>query len=231
VIYIPRGRGPFPSVLYNHGSYRDPAIVAEKLGPLFASKGWVFFMPYRRGHGPSPGPYVSDLIDAAEKRDGVEGAAQKMMELLEGDHFNDQRAAFEWLQAQSFVDRKRIAVQGNSFGGIEALIGAGRLPYCAAVNAAGGSTSWDASPIIPIHLHRLAGEVRVPILFFQAQNDFSLRPSIDLSQTAAQHGADALVKIFPAFGTTPADGHSFAYLGSEIWGDDVLGFLNNNCLS
>jgi len=50
VLYKPEGMGPFPAVLYNHGS--APGMLSkeafETLGPLFARHGWVFFGPYRR---------------------------------------------------------------------------------------------------------------------------------------------------------------------------------------
>src|ERR1700675_4744180 len=54
VLYKPEGTGPFPAVVYNHGS--APGMLSkeafEGLGPVFASHGWVFFGPYRRGQGP-----------------------------------------------------------------------------------------------------------------------------------------------------------------------------------
>jgi dipeptidyl aminopeptidase/acylaminoacyl peptidase len=47
VLYKPNGKGPFPAVLYNHGSapgmYSQEAF--DRLGPLFAERGWVFFAP------------------------------------------------------------------------------------------------------------------------------------------------------------------------------------------
>jgi hypothetical protein len=35
---------------------------------------------------------------------------------------------------------------GNSFGGIETVLGASHGAYCAAVDAAGGAESWDEAP-------------------------------------------------------------------------------------
>ena len=53
VLYKPEGDGPFPAVVYNHGS--APGMLSkeafEALGPAFAGRGWVFFGPYRRGQG------------------------------------------------------------------------------------------------------------------------------------------------------------------------------------
>jgi dipeptidyl aminopeptidase/acylaminoacyl peptidase len=74
VLYKPEGAGPFPAVVYNHGS--APGMLSkqafEALGPVFASRGWVFFGPYRRGQGlsTSAGPYIGDEIAAARKRGG-----------------------------------------------------------------------------------------------------------------------------------------------------------------
>ncbi len=69
LLYKPEGAGPFPAYLYNHGSAAGnlSGQAFGQLGPLFASRGWVFFAPYRRGQGLSmhAGPYISDEIAAA----------------------------------------------------------------------------------------------------------------------------------------------------------------------
>lgn len=128
VLYKPDGTGPFPAIVYNHGS--APGMLSkeafEALGPVFARHGWVFFGPYRRGQGlsASAGPYIGDEIAAAEKKGGVSAGAAAMVRLLETDHLHDQLAALRWLRKQAFVDAYRIAVAGNSFGGIEAVLGA-----------------------------------------------------------------------------------------------------------
>ena len=135
VLYKPEGTGPFPAVIYNHGS--APGMMSKEafaaLGPVFTSHGWVFFGPYRRGQGlsASAGPYIGDQIAAAEKAGGVCAAAATMVRLLETDHLDDQFAALAWLRKQSFVQPSRIAVAGNSFGGIETVLGVERGGYCA----------------------------------------------------------------------------------------------------
>ena len=107
VLYKPEGTGPFPAVIYNHGS--APGMMSKEafaaLGPVFASHGWVFFGPYRRGQGlsASAGPYIGDQIAAAEKAGGVSAAAATMVRLLETDHLDDQFAGLAWLRKQSFV--------------------------------------------------------------------------------------------------------------------------------
>src|ERR1700692_216391 len=82
VVYKPEGKGPFPAVVYNHGS--APGMLSkdafEALGPAFARHGWVFFGPYRRGQGlsASAGPYIGDEITAAEKKGGISAGAATM---------------------------------------------------------------------------------------------------------------------------------------------------------
>src|ERR1035438_6701090 len=65
-LYKPAGGGPFPAVVYNHGSAGGMISKSafDALGPVFASHGWVFFGPYRRGQGlsASAGPYIGDQI-------------------------------------------------------------------------------------------------------------------------------------------------------------------------
>ena len=52
-IYKPFGNGPFPAILYNHGSERNPGQKPE-LARLFSNRGYVFFVPHRRSHGRYP---------------------------------------------------------------------------------------------------------------------------------------------------------------------------------
>lgn len=84
----------------------------------------MFFEPYRRGQGlsASAGSYIGDQIAAAEKNGGISAAAETRVRLLKTDHLNDQLAGLAWLREQSFVQANRIAVAGNSFGGIEVIL-------------------------------------------------------------------------------------------------------------
>jgi dienelactone hydrolase len=120
----------------------------EALGPVFAKHGWVFFGPYRRGQGlsASAGPYIGDQIADAQKKEGPSAGATTMVRLLGTDHLNDQLAALAWLRMQSFVDPDRVAVAGNSFGGIEVVLGTERASYRAGVDSAGAAQSWRIAP-------------------------------------------------------------------------------------
>jgi carboxymethylenebutenolidase len=233
VLYKPEGKGPFPAVVYNHGS--APGMLSKEafdaLGPAFASHGWVFFGPYRRGQGlsASVGPYIGDQIAAAEKHGGISTGAAAMVRLLETDHLNDQLAALAWLRKQGFVQPDRIAVAGNSFGGIESVLGAERGDYCAAIDSAGGAQSWAQAPELQLLMTRSVRNANAPIFFFQAANDYDLSPSKILSAVMKDASKTYEVKIFPRYGNSPQDGHTFGYFGSAVWADDVFRFLNQHC--
>jgi carboxymethylenebutenolidase len=233
VVYRPEGKGPFPAVVYNHGSAAGMVSKTgfEALGPVFASHGWVFFGPYRRGQGlsASAGPYIGDQIAAAEKNGGIQAAADTMVRLLKTDHLNDQLAALAWLRKQGFVQANRIAVAGTSFGGIEAVLGAERGTYCAAIDSAGGAQSWVEAPALQLLMTASVRNAHAPVFFFQAENDYDLSPSKVLSAAMKDAGKPYDLKIYPRFGESTQDGHAFGYFGSAVWADDVFRFLDRNC--
>lgn len=233
-LFKPKGDGPFPAVLYNHGS--APGMLnsraSKTIGPLFADRGWVFFMPYRRGQGLSAkaGPYIGDELESARKRGGKKERFTTMVTLLSTDHLQDQLAALQWLQSQDFVQANRVAVAGNSFGGIEAVLGAAQAPYCAAVDASGGAETWSEALGLQDLLKAAVRKSNAPIFFFQAENDFDLSPSKVLFAEMRQAGKEAALKIYPPYGSSKRDGHSFAYLGSATWFSDVFAFVQKHCL-
>jgi dienelactone hydrolase len=205
----------------------------EALGPVFASRGWVFFGPYRRGQGlsASAGPYIGDEIAAARKKGGDSAAAAVMVRLLETDHLNDQLAALAWLRKQNFVQGRRIAVVGNSFGGIETVLGAERGNYYAGIDSAGGAQSWAEAPELQSLMTRAVRNSKVPIFFFQAANDYDLSPSRTLSAAMKEAGKTTEIKIYPSYGNSAQDGHTFGYFGACVWADDVFRFLEQHCLT
>src|SRR5664279_3610299 len=71
LLWHPLGHGPFPTIIFCHGSYRDtdkiysPVPQISILGPVFARHGFIYFGLFRRGVGLSAGQGVniSDLMD------------------------------------------------------------------------------------------------------------------------------------------------------------------------
>jgi len=232
-LYRPAGKGPFPAILYNHGSPRGMEILDafNALGPAFAKRGWVFFGPYRRGQGRSveTGSFIGDAIDSARREGGLEKAQAVMVHLLETEQLADQLAGLQWLKVQAFVQPDRIAVGGNSFGGIEAVFGVEHGGYCAGIDSAGGAESWSVAPALRAAMMRAVRNARAPLFLFQAKNDVDLAPTRVLSKELATAKKIYISKIYPPFGKSSGDGHTFGYFGSSVWIDDALRFLDQYC--
>jgi len=231
VLWRPDGEGPFPAVLYNHGSGEDYSAQIAALGPVFTERGYVMFWPYRRGHGlsASQADWVVNQLNEAEEEGGVELWSKVMTDLLQGPHLADQMAALDWLLAQPVVDTGRVYVAGNSFGGIQtALISAETDRVRAAVDFAGAAQTWARSPDLRDAMKVAVVNARMPVMFIQAENDADVSPSRELAATMEAANKQHRIHIFPAFGETAADGHSFGYFGADIWGDTVFSFFEEN---
>ena len=231
-LFLPKGNGPFPFILFNHGSASKMknSMASAAIAPEFTKNGWAFFMPYRRGQGLSEdqGAYIMDEINTA-RWTGWGMAEKKLVELHQTDHLADQMAALSWLQKQSFVQINRIATVGNSFGGIQVVLGSEKEGYCAGINATGAAQSWDDSDDLQKIMKRAVANSANPIFFFQAENDYDLSPTKVLSSHMEKAGKISKVKIYPPFGSSAKAGHSLLWRGVSIWFDDALSFLSKYC--
>jgi carboxymethylenebutenolidase len=225
-IYKPAGDGPFPAVLWNHGSERRPGWLPE-LAPLFLQQGYVLFIPHRRGQGRSPGDYVMDVLAQASQggRDARDRALVEQMEL----QLEDQAAALAHLKSLPYVDAKRIAVAGCSFGGIQTVLMAEQgLGLRAALDFAGAAQSWSEAPGLQRRMIKAVQSAQMPILFIQAQHDYDLAPSRELAAAMEKAGKPHSLQIFPRFGKTNQDAHEFCVHGGDIWSTQVFSFLKSN---
>ena len=107
-LWTPPGRGPFPAVLYNHGSEKLPGSKAA-LGAYFTAQGYEFFVPHRRGQGLSPGPYISDVVAQAPPAQQNQVVVDQLVAQAD-----DVAAALTYLTGLPEVDRGRVAVAGCS---------------------------------------------------------------------------------------------------------------------
>ncbi len=222
-VHRPEGSGPFPAVLYNHGSDKLPGS-KPGLGKLFTSRGYVLFVPHRRGHGRSPGVYIGDLLD--RERDSIH-RSRKLVELQE-EQVEDVAAALSYLKGLSYIDPDRIAVAGCSFGGIQTVLMAERtLGLRAAIDFAGAAQTWRSSPQLRERMLRAVRGATVPLLLIQAENDYDLSPSRALAKELEQAGKPHKLLIYPPYGTSTQEGHGgFCTRGGDIWGPEVFSFLD-----
>ena len=81
-LWKPAGPGPFPAVLFSHGSGGPDADhtaempitqAANILAPFFVRHGYAFLYPFRRGHGPSAtqAPFIQDVLRREEQTVGI----------------------------------------------------------------------------------------------------------------------------------------------------------------
>lgn len=157
LLWRPRGRGPFPAVLLNHGSGRTREELdrlgpyeqqADALGPVFVRHGYVFLYIFRRGVGLSAdqGANAVDLMNSEFAAHGQEARNTLELRLLEGGDMSDALSGLAFLRALPEVDRRDVAVIGHSFGGSLTLLLAEREPKLQAVVIfSGAGYSWDRS--------------------------------------------------------------------------------------
>jgi carboxymethylenebutenolidase len=220
-LWRPSETGPFPAILWNHGSEKYPGS-EPALAKFYTGHSYVFFVPHRRGQGRSPGPYIQDLVAQAAPF----ARGQRMMQ-LQDEEVVDVIAALGFLKSQPFVDPSRIAISGCSYGGIQTLLAGEReLGVKALVPFAPGAMSWDSSPAVGDRLRRAVRQLKAPVFMIQARNDYNLAPTNVLSKEAQAKGKDFRAKIYPPYGSSHQDGHGkFCTTATDVWGSDVLAFL------
>lgn len=227
-IYKPPGPGPFPAVLYNHGSEHIPGWFPT-LGKFWTEHGFVFFVPHRRGHGKSSGEWIVDLQQKfREQEKNPEVARKHDIELHERANA-DVMSAVAWLGRQPYVKPDAIVVSGISYGGIQTVLASEKeSPVKAFVPFSPAAMSWAGNPLLRQRLLEALKKAKAPVFLLQAKNDYNLGPTELLGGELKRKGEPNLGKLYPAFGNPddPRDGHGgFAVRGSAIWGDDVLAFV------
>jgi carboxymethylenebutenolidase len=223
-IWKPAGPGPFPAIVWNHGSEKFPGTV-NSIAPYFVSRGYVFFVPHRRGQGRSPGPYIMDQLNAAV----LPAQRSRMLVALHEVQLQDQLAALAYLRSRTDVDQNRLVVMGASFGGIQTMLAVERRSgYRVAVSCSAAAQTWRESPDLRARLTTAASEATIPVFFLQAENDYDLTPNRVLSEEVRKAGQSVETKIYPAFGSGAQEGHNFCWRGTNIWGPDVLQFIETH---
>ncbi len=238
VLWRPVNGGPFPAVLFNHGSGHASGITGDvrdhrhpnELGPVFARHGYALLYLFRRGDGPSvgQGSASGDLMDSAMASGGQQGRDSIQLHLLETDEMSDARAGLAYLRALPTVDRRRVAVVGHSFGGSLSVLLAERDSTLRAVvvfSAAG--SSWDRSQRLRERLLAAVDHLTMPVFFIHAANDYSIHSGTRLAAEMTRLGETGKVKIYPPAGRTADDGHDFVHTRIRAWEPDVFAFLDD----
>lgn len=226
-LYKPAGEGPFPAVVYNHGSregHERQSVPWVRIARVYTDAGFAVLVPERRGYGKSDGPTFANEVGRDRDHDLL------FVRRLR-DEADDVIAAAAYLRTVPFVDPNRIGVSGHSFGGIVTVLAAGKSSdFKVAVDLAGGSLSWNASPALQRTMVDAAETMQVPMLLLVAKNDRTTDAITTLDAAMTAKGLPHEMKIYPPYHpmhhASVPDGHTmFEADGAGIWGDDVTGFL------
>lgn len=138
----PDGPGPFPLLVFNHGSTGVPiswGAAKQRLSALpvwqfFVERGYAVVEAMRRGRGGSEGEYAEGIVDGqyvCERGASDQGIARAI---------EDIHSTVTHFREQPWVDRHKVIVGGISRGGILSVAYAGRHPdeVLGVVNFVGG---------------------------------------------------------------------------------------------
>lgn len=229
VLFTPDGSGPFPAILWNHGSERNPGNGAQfdEVAKYFVPAGYVVFAPIRRGHGYSQGDYISETLERTRRMRGRDAANREMVRLMETEQLDDQLAGLSFLVSLRSVDSSRIVVAGCSYGGIETLLAAeGKSPFRAAIAISPAALSWHENPLLQQRLVQAVNRIEIPVLLLQPARDASLEPSRVLGAEFARLRKDFAGKVYPPTGPTDEQRHCFGGPpGTHVWAPDALAFI------
>jgi carboxymethylenebutenolidase len=236
----PAGSGPFPAVLFNHGSGGADSDhtagmpitqSANVLAPFFIKHGYALLYPFRRGHGPSASqaPFMQDVLRGEEESRGKDARQHLQFVLLTTEQLDDVMAALAFLKTMPEIDSHRIAVAGNSFGGQLTLLAAERdRTVRAAVTFAAAAGSWERSPELRERLINAIHNTNAAIMLTHAENDFGTTAGSALAAELKRLHKPYVLRIYPPVGLTSDDGHNNLYENIPAWESDVFEFLDQH---
>lgn len=221
-VFRPRGAGPFPLAVINHGRSPGPAHMQQRYRPLhvayeFVRRGYAVVVPMRQGFARSGGVELDGSCDVA-----ANGRQQA----------RSIRRAIEWAAAQPWADAQRHVVFGQSHGGL-ATLAYGEDPHPGTrllVNFAGGlrqygCPAWEEALVDAIGQYGMG--VHLPTLWYYGDNDSYFRPPVWRAAHArfTQSGGAAELHAFGPFGQ---DAHTLfgARDGLPTWLPAVLAALD-----
>lgn len=229
MVYRPRGDGPFPLMVANHGSPAPDAIREfQYVSSWFVDRGYVVAVPWRRGYGRTGGAMADGMGSCNSPVYPKAGLATA----------SDITAVIDYLRTQPFVLPTRTIVVGHSAGGWGTMaLSATNPPGVAGmVNFAGGRGGRCAMPSgrygvgAPDLLVETAGKwgrtARVPMLWIYAANDSYFDHPLARRMADAYTGAGGRADV-QLVGAVGDDGHQLLSIrpGLSVWQPLVAAFL------
>ena len=230
-VYHPNGTGPFPTVIWNHGSEHDPGggPQFDSVAAIFVPDGYAVFAPMRRGQSDSQGQWIQDTIHATVNSQGMPTAERLMVRLMGTQQLDDQLAGVAYARTLPFVDANRMVVAGCSYGGIETLLAAERgAGFKAALSISPAALSWQGHEVLQNRLIEAVRKIDIPVLLIQPPKDASLEPARVLGDAAKKAGKRSFTaKVYPP--TMPDDQQVHCFGGAKgmrNWATEAVKFFD-----
>ncbi|MBV8651306.1 MAG: hypothetical protein JO255_07550 [Alphaproteobacteria bacterium] len=219
----PPGEGPFPVLVWNHGSRippvswfgwdrtQDPTIdFTTPCSPEVTQDKWMMVYPEGRGYGGSDGPLLAPRLSNVHE----------VLEFLRW-RAADANAATRLIQLRPDARKHCTAIGGTSHGGVTALFAAAQAPelYRTVVIQATGVCYFQPCGLDA--LESAANKIKVPLLIQHFVTD--TRVPITVSRSIAHWGAmgnkGVTLKEYP--GVPGEEGHEVNAIGNHAqWIDD-----------
>jgi dienelactone hydrolase len=230
--FHPDGPGPFPTVIWNHGSEKNPGggPQFDSVAKAFVPAGYAVFATVRRGHTGSEGVYIVDTLNVLRaKGDGSD--RDLLVRLHETEQLNDLLAGVAYAKSLPFVDARKLVVAGCSFGGIQTLLAAERastVGFKAAFPISPAAQSWAFNPQLQERLKKAVRQIDIPVLLIMPPKDANLDPARVLGAEAARLGKKQFrTVIYPPTMPDSQQTHCFGGAkGFHNWAKDAVDFFN-----
>lgn len=226
-LYKPAGNGPFPVVIFNHGSTGPGVIPVDRTEKLpgyagsLVKKGIALIIPMRRGRGKSEGSYTEPYeCSLHQSQWGIRYAIESL------------DAVYDYLRKQEWADMRQVILSGSSRGGLLSVVYAAERPGSAigVLNFVGGwmtdRCSVRAGFDINEAIFKEAGtKSKTPSLFLYATNDsYYAVSSIEKYPLAFREGGGRVeYKLYKL--PEGSAGHGLFYRHWKEWTPDVDTFL------
>lgn len=179
VVARPRTNGPYPTLIFNHGSTGrgvNPSVYKRVICPsvvqnFFNERGWLVLFLQRRGRGRSEGRYGEGLAS-----DGSGYSCDPEIALKGFDRaVEDMNAMASFVQSRDDIDLDRVVVGGVSRGGILSIAYAGMssMKFSGAINFNGGwlGRACPAHETVNPLIFKRGATYSAPTLWLHGSND------------------------------------------------------------
>ena len=233
--YRPRGDGPFPWIVFNHGAavsvQANREIGRNRNLPLmreWVQRGYAVLVPVRRGYGASGGAAFGDARGSCNRpgyRASGEGASLDVL------------ATVNWARTQRDLDSRRWMLVGQSAGAFASIYAASKRPagltavLAFAPGRGGDPDLRPGEPCAPEQMAALfksvAPLIEVPVLWFYAANDefFNVRVQKLWFDSFREGGGRGDLVVAPPFPERRGHGVFTSARGAPLWKPAVTAFF------